>query len=103
MARIIGKIESLKSLKSELEKNGISRFNSVKGINDFLSNYNSERLVILNNASDKLEKEYFERSTNLKQRIQDKSEQIILETKKIDNQISVLQTKIDSITSIEIL
>ena len=77
MARIIGKIESLKSLKSELEKNGISRFNSVKGINDFLSNYNSERLVILNNASDKLEKEYFERSTNLKQRIQDKSEQII--------------------------
>jgi hypothetical protein len=99
MARIIGKIESLKSLKSELEKNGISRFNSVKGINDFLSNYNSERLVILNNASDKLEKEYFERSTNLKQRIQDKSEQIILETKKIDNQISVLQTKIDSINA----
>ena len=99
MARIIGKIESLKSLKSELENNGISRFNSVKGINDFLSNYNSERLVILNNASDKLEKEYFETSTNLKQRIQDKSEQIILETKKIDNQISVLQTKIDSINA----
>ena len=64
-----------------------------------MSNYNSERLVILNNASDKLEKEYFERSTNLKQRIQDKSEQIILETKKIDNQISVLQTKIDSINA----
>jgi hypothetical protein len=99
MARIIGKIESLKSLKSELENNGISRFNSVKGINDFLSNYNSERLVIFNNASDKLEKEYFETSTNLKQRIQNKSEQINLETKKIDNQISILQTKIDSINA----
>jgi len=99
MARIIGKIESLKSLKSELENNGITRFNSVKGINDFLSNYNSERLVILNNASDKLEKEYFETNTNLKQRIQDKSEQINLETKKIDNQISILHTKIDSINA----
>tara|TARA_B110000977_G_scaffold92715_1_gene122789 strand:+ start:2140 stop:3186 length:1047 start_codon:yes stop_codon:yes gene_type:complete len=99
MARIIGKIESLKSLKSELENNGISRFNSVKGINDFLSNYNSERLLILNNTSDKLEKEYFETCTNLKQRIQKKSEQINLETKKINNQISILQTKIDSINA----
>lgn len=97
MARIYGTIESLKSLKSELKNNGISRFNSVKGINDFLSNYNSEKLAILNNESDKLEKEYFETCTNLKQRIQDKTEQINLETEKIENRISDLKTKIDSI------
>jgi hypothetical protein len=35
MARIYGTIESLKSLKTELENNGISRFNSVKEIKDF--------------------------------------------------------------------
>lgn len=99
MARIYGTIESLKSLKSELEDNGISRFNSVKGINDFLSNYNSEKLTILKNASDKLEKEYFETSNILKQRIQNKAERINLETEKIDNQISALKTKIDSINS----
>ncbi len=97
MARIYGTIESLKSLKSVLESNGISRFNSVKEINDFLSNYSSEKLEILNNASNKLEKEYFETCTNLKQREQIKAEIINLETKKIDSQIYDLQTKINSI------
>jgi hypothetical protein len=72
MARIFGKIESLKSLKSELENNGIFRFNSVKGINDFLSNYNLEKLVILKNATNKLEEEYFEKGTNLNQKIQNR-------------------------------
>lgn len=97
MARIYGIIESLKSLKSELENKGISRFNSVREINDFLSNYNSEKLTILNDISDKLEKEYFETRTNLKQRIQNKTEIINVETEKIENRISDLQTKIDLI------
>lgn len=99
MARIFGTIESLKSLKYELDKNGISRFNSIKEINNFLSNYNSEKLTILKNTSDKLEKEYFETCNNLKQRIKNKAERINLETEKIDNQISALKAKIDSITS----
>lgn len=97
MARIYGKIESLKSLKSELESKGISRFNSVREINDFLSNYNSEKLTILNEISDKLEKEYFETCINLKQRIQNKTAIINVETGKIDIRISELQTKIDLI------
>jgi hypothetical protein len=95
MARIFGKIESLKSLKSELENNGIFRFNSVKGINDFLSNYNLEKLVILKNATNKLEEEYFGKCTNLNQKIQNRSERINLETEKIDNRVAILQKKID--------
>lgn len=97
MARIYGKIESLKSLKSELENNGIFRFNSVKEIKAFLSNYNSEKLTILNNQSDKLEKEYSETCSNLKQRLQNKTEIINLETEKIDNRISDLLRKINII------
>ncbi|PQJ21959.1 nuclease-related domain-containing protein [Tenacibaculum sp. SG-28] len=96
MAKIYGTIESLKSLKSELENKGISRFNSVKEINDFLSNYSREKLTILNNASDILEKEYFGTCTNLKQRVRNKAERINLETEKINNRIFDLQTKIDS-------
>ena len=99
MARIYGTIESLKSLKSELEINGISRFNSVKSINEFLSNYNSEKITILENASNKLEKEYFETCNNLKQRKQNKIERIKIESEKIDNQIVTLKSKIDSINS----
>lgn len=97
MARIFGTIESLKSLKFELENKGISRFNSVREIKDFLKNYDSEKLAILNDTSNKLEKEYFEKCTNLKQKIQNKAEIINLETEKIDSQIYDLRTKIDSI------
>ncbi|MFV0590919.1 MAG: nuclease-related domain-containing protein [Draconibacterium sp.] len=97
MARIYGTIESLKSLKSELDNNGISRFNSVKEINDFLSNYDTEKHTILDNESEKLEREYFDTFTNIKQRKQQKAEIINSETEKIDRQISDLQEKIDSI------
>ena len=99
MARIYGTIESLKSLKSELDNNGISRFNSVKEINDFLSNYNTEKLCILDSESEKLEREYFDTCTNLKHRKQQKADLINLEAKKIDCRISDLQTKIESIKS----
>jgi hypothetical protein len=97
MARIYGTIESLKSLKSELDNKGISRFNSVKEIKNFLSNYNAEKLSILDSESEKLEREYFDSCINLKQRKQQKANIIDLETEKIDNRISDLQTKIDSI------
>ena len=86
MARIYGTIESLKSLKSELDNNDISRFNSVKEINDFLSNYISEKRSILNDESKKLDREYFETCTILKQRKQEKAEIINSETEKIDSQ-----------------
>jgi hypothetical protein len=99
MARIYGTIESLKSLKSELTDKGISRFGSVKEIKAFLSNYNSEKLTILNNASYELEKEYLETSTSLEQNIQKKTQLINLETEKIDNLISELQTKINLINA----
>lgn len=97
MARIYRTIESLKSLKSELDNNGITRFNSVKEINDFLSNYNTEKLTILDKESDKLEREYHDTFTNLKKRKDHKSKIIKLETKKIASRISDLQTKIDFI------
>ncbi|MCK0180082.1 NERD domain-containing protein [Flavobacteriaceae bacterium S0862] len=99
MARIYGTIESLKSLKSELDNNDISRFNSVKEINDFLSNYNSEKRTILNDESKKLDREYFETCTILKKRKQEKAEIINSETEKIDSRISELHTKIDAIKS----
>ena len=97
MARISGTIESLKSLKAELDYKGISRFSSVKDINNFLSNYNSEKLAILKEASDALEKEYFDTCINLEQRIHKKAEIVNLEKERIDTRIVELQAKIDLI------
>lgn len=97
MARIFRTIESLKSLKSELENKGITRFNSVKQIKEFLVNYNSEKLTILNVISNTLDKEYSEVCISLDQAIQSKAEIINFETQRIQNIISELQTKIDLI------
>jgi len=97
MAKIIGTIESLKSLKSELKHRGISRFNSVREINDFLSNYDSEKLGIFNDTSKGLADEFSETCINLRQRIKTKTEIINFETVKLDNQILLLKKKIDLI------
>ena len=99
MALIFGLTESLKSLKSELNYNGIHRFNSVKEIKDFLSNYNSEKLTILKNESDKLDGEYSNISSNLKRLIKERDEIINSETNRIDNKISDLQQKINLINN----
>jgi len=102
MARIFGTIESLKSLKSKLRDNGISEFSSVKEIKDFLSNYNSEKVKTLNREAEKLDNEYFETCSNLKQRIEEKAKIINQETEKIDNQISDLQIKVNTIKTKDI-
>lgn len=93
MARIYGTIESLNSLKSELEHHGISRFNSVKEIKEFLSNYSSEKHSIIKNVSNQLENEYFEACANLRQREQQKTEKLKLEAEKINYQIVDIQSK----------
>jgi len=97
MARIYGKIGSLKSLKSELDKNDIYRFSSVKEVNDFLDNYQGEKNLIFKDETEKLEREYRLTCANLKLRTELKANTIHLETEKIDSRISDLQVKIDSI------
>lgn len=99
MAKIYGTIESLKSLKFELEHRGISRFSSIKEIKDFLSNYNAEKLTILHKESCLLEQEYAETCLNLKLNLQLKASVVNVETEKIDNRISVLQKNISSINT----
>lgn len=46
MTIIEGQIEPLKKLKEALNKNGITRFNSIGDINNFIKNYDSEKTEI---------------------------------------------------------
>ncbi len=43
MTRVIGQIETLKRLKATLSTKGISRFNSIGEINEFIINYDNEK------------------------------------------------------------
>jgi hypothetical protein len=51
MTIVLGEIETLKRLKSELKENGIDRFDSVGSINAFLKSYQSERGRTLRQSS----------------------------------------------------
>ena len=55
MTIVLGEIETLKRLKSELEENGITRFSSVGSINEFLKSYQAERQEVLLHARVELE------------------------------------------------
>jgi uncharacterized OsmC-like protein len=46
MTIVLGEIEPLKKLKRILNKNGITRFDSVGEINEFINNYESEKKKI---------------------------------------------------------
>jgi hypothetical protein len=94
MARIHGTIESLKSLKYELENKGIHQFSSVKQIKDFLSKYNYKKQQILNEIEEKLDNEYLQNKIKLEENLKLKEEFINIENQKIDNEISKLNTKI---------
>ena len=57
MTVVAGKIEPLKKLKEALNRNGITRFNSIGEINAFLRNYESEQNDIRNTAKTALDNE----------------------------------------------
>ncbi|SDR87990.1 Nuclease-related domain-containing protein [Maribacter dokdonensis] len=97
MARIYRTIESLKSLKYELESRGITRFKSVKEIKEFLKKIDSEKLKVLIDTKNELEQEYQNTCLRLKENTQQKVELSSLATEKIDRKITDLQSKIDLI------
>ena len=94
MAKIYGKIESLKSLKSVLDDNNISKFSSVKEIKIFLSNYDLAKQSILTKESKKLDDEYVTTCKNLEVKVQQKAKILEEKTIEINDKILILQSKI---------
>lgn len=95
MAIIYGTIESLKSLKSKLLEKGVTRFNSVRDIKIFISNYKKEKESILVDIVYNLEREYLETCENLKVKINNKTELINFATEKINIKINNVDKKIE--------
>jgi len=66
MARIIGQVESLKTLRSELKKRNISRFNSVGDINRFCKEFSMEKQKVLESHENALIEEINQKSDRIK-------------------------------------
>ncbi|MEW8375967.1 MAG: nuclease-related domain-containing protein [Candidatus Thiodiazotropha sp.] len=83
MTIVVGQIEPLKKLKEILNSNGITRFNSIGSINNFIKNYDSERNEIpsvVENALDEEIKELQSALINRQQIYDDLRGDIINET-----------------------
>lgn len=87
MAKIIGIVEPLKSLKAKLKSRGISRFKSIKEIKDFQSNYDFEKNEILHYVSKELEKNFSKTSESLEQNNIEKNNIVYFETNKLNKRI----------------
>lgn len=97
MAHIIGQLESLKTLRSELNKRNITMFNSIKEIQSFRKNYYSLQIDVKNRAASDLAREIEgkEDSLSLKEReLADKSIEIKI---KLERRINALSSSIVSL------
>jgi len=93
MARIIGEVESSKSLRAELNNRNISRFNSVGDINRFLKEFPKQKLSILKKQEDQLNEEIKEKSdriTKLEERVNKLREE---EAERLNSKIESLTIK----------
>ena len=57
MTIIHGQIESLKRIKATLNQKGITRFNSIGDINEFIGNYELEKQEVFNQIEQDLNSE----------------------------------------------
>lgn len=65
MAKIIGQVESLKTLRAELIKRNVKIFNSVGDINKFVKDFHKEKQMILQGHEDSLNEELGQRNDRI--------------------------------------
>ena len=98
MAQIHGQIESLKKLKHELLSHGIDRFHSIKEINDFLNNFQTEKEAISNAQKELLINEIKNINLRIKEN-RDKCERTRSETlTEIEIRIDTIRLKIENLS-----
>ncbi len=66
MAIIYREIESLKTLKKELKKRGINRFNSIYEINLFIKQYDNEQFKIIENTKSEINQDVISKRDRIK-------------------------------------
>lgn len=100
MAIVEGKIEPLKKIKKILNQNGITRFNSIGEINDFIKNYDSEKseiLKLIENAFDaeinKLQSDLIKHQQLYDDLKADITNEINIEIKSLEEELKLVRKK----------
>jgi hypothetical protein len=105
MSIIVGKIEPLKKLKEALNDNGITGFNSIGEINEFLKNYESEKQEIPKVTKITLDQEIKELEEKTKQAAENSNKNLFykivyfLKIKSLNNKKSDLEKNYEKVLS----
>lgn len=100
MTIVKGQIESLERIKTELTANGITRFNSIGEITQFLKNYGHELNDILSSAKEDLKIEISETSSDLHKLQQSLELLVTNETKILNLKIEAFNDKLTYLSSL---
>lgn len=95
MTIVKGQIEPLKKLREVLDQNGITRFNTITEINEFLKGYDSERNAIPKNITSALDMEIKGLETGLAKCKKTYEESKEDSTNEINNEIKSLTVKLE--------
>lgn len=99
MTIIHGQIESLKRIKAILNQKGITRFNSIGDINEFIKNYELEKQEVFNQIEQDLNSEIDDLHAD-KINFQNNYDKLKTEiVNKLNNKIDILKSKYDLIKS----
>ena len=91
MAHIIGQLESLKTLRNELNYRNVSMFNSIKEVQDFKKNFKSIKNDLQQQAASDLTQEIKEKQESLKgneKLLSDRKQEILLKLQEQELKIS---------------
>ena len=99
MAHIIGQLESLKTLRNELNYRNVSMFNSIKEVQDFKKNFKSIKNDLQQQAASDLTQEIKEKQESLKgneKLLSDRKQEILLKLQEQELKISSSLNKLKS-------
>ena len=99
MAIIYRKIESLKTLKKELKKSGINRFNSISEITSFNKHYEDEKAKVLDETKLEINQDVISRRDRIKKNEKDLEILVYDLTKDLSNKKEKYSNKLNELES----
>ncbi|MBO3117495.1 NERD domain-containing protein [Winogradskyella sp. DF17] len=98
MAKVIGQIESLKTLKKELKYKGLTQFSSVGDIKAFLSSHKAKKQHIKQQAEQELEQELIQFKEELQRTEQTYEKQTLFTSEQLKLQLEQLKERRKSLS-----
>lgn len=93
MAKVFGQLDSLKTLRLELDRHNVKLFDSIREIQDFRHNYSQIRVQVENNSKESIEAQIQSSKEDLNRSLTELEQRKIQENTIIDSRLSDLYAR----------